>query len=185
MFRILAPMKKAGIRPFAAVPVVDSRLLLLGALALLLSSPAAGQAGISLLNANATLSQTSDTQWKLDKTGALNASNHTVTWSITATQGATIGGHLVVNGFVTVANSGSKGATIGNIVVNLQTKSGSNWTTRSSDVADATHGDAATSATRGLRPRGPAEGRPLRMRSARTPLSAPHFRLTRAARSRH
>src|SRR6266852_6210906 len=67
-------------------------------------------------------------------------------WSITATQGATIGGHLVVNGFVTVANSGSKGATIGNIVVNLQTKSGSSWTTQSSDVADATNGDAATSA---------------------------------------
>ena len=41
---------------------------------------------------------------------------------------------------------GSKGATVGNIVVNLQTKSGSNWTTRSSDVADATNGDAATSA---------------------------------------
>src|SRR5207244_3528611 len=36
------------------------------------------------------------------------------------------------------------GATIGNIVVNLQTKSGSNWVGKSADVADATNDDAAT-----------------------------------------
>jgi len=105
---------------------------------------AAGQADVSLSNADATLSQTSDTAWTLGKTGALNGA--TLTWTITATQGATVSGHLVVDGFITVTNSGSEGATIGNIVVNLQARSGNSWTTVSSDVADATHGDAATTA---------------------------------------
>lgn len=105
-----------------------------------------GQAAVSLLNASATLSQTSDTAWTLKKTGEVSSSGQTVTWTITGTQGTTVSGHLVVNGFLTVLNSGAKAATIGNIVVNLQTKWGSGWTTQSSDIADAAHGDAATSA---------------------------------------
>jgi len=47
---------------------------------------------------------------------------------------------------MTVTNSGTAGATIGNIVVNLQSRSGNKWITRSSDIADATSGDAATTA---------------------------------------
>jgi hypothetical protein len=101
-------------------------------------------ADVTLDSANATLTQTSDTAWTLDKVGDLNATNGTVTWTITATAGATVGGHLVINGTMTVSNSGSGGATIGNIVANLQTKSRHNWTTVSSDVADATQGDNAT-----------------------------------------
>ncbi len=106
--------------------------------------PSGAKAAVSLSNASAALSQTSDTAWKLEKTGALSGA--TVTWTITVTQGNTVSGHLFVNGLVTVTNSGTAGATIGNIVVNLQTKSGSSWVTQSSDIADATHGDAATTA---------------------------------------
>ena len=121
-----------------------SLIVLLGLLAAFAAPGGGAKAAVSLSNASAALSQTSDTAWKLEKTGALNGS--TVTWTITVTQGTTVSGHLFVNGFVTVTNSGTAGATIGNIVVNLQTKSGLSWKTQSSDIADATHGDDATTA---------------------------------------
>ena len=47
---------------------------------------------------------------------------------------------------MTVFNFGTGPATIGNIVVNLQKRVGKNWITVSSDVADATNGDDATTA---------------------------------------
>ena len=75
----------------------------------------------------------------------MNTSSKTVTWTITATKQSTKAGQLVVTGFVAVTNSGSANATIGNIVANLQTKSGSSWQSVSADCADATHDDAATS----------------------------------------
>ena len=87
---------------------------------------------------------TSDTAWTLSKTGSVNTTAKTVTWNVTATKGTTTTGQLVVNGTFRVSNTGTGGATIGNIVVNLQTKSGSTWVTRSSVVADATQDDAAT-----------------------------------------
>jgi hypothetical protein len=105
-----------------------------------------GQAAVKLMNASATISQTSDTEWTLKKTGEVDSSSQTVTWSSTVTEGNTVGGHLVVYGFMTVTNTGAKPATIGNIVVNLQSKWGSAWETQSSDIADATHGDNATTA---------------------------------------
>src|ERR1700746_2299728 len=67
-----------------------------------------GQAAVSLSNASAALSQTSDTARKREKAGALNSS--TVTWTITVTQGTTVSGHLFINGFLTVLNTGSKSA---------------------------------------------------------------------------
>jgi len=106
----------------------------------------AGTAGISLSDASATMTQTSDTAWTLAKDGAVDAAHSTVTWTITATEAATIAGQLVLNGTFTVTNTGTGDATIGNIVVNLQTKSGAQWVTRSSDIANATDGDAATTA---------------------------------------
>lgn len=98
------------------------------------------------LESRATLLQTSDTAWTLDKSGVVDSAAHTVTWTITATKGATVGGHLVVDGYLDVINLGTGPATLGNIVVNLQARQGSHWVTLSSDVADATQGDAATSA---------------------------------------
>lgn len=106
-------------------------------------------AALLLATANATLVQSGAVGWQLSKTGQVDASTHTVAWTITATQTATIAGQLVISGVTTVANTGSVGATIGNIVVNLQTKSttsGVSWISASADVADATSGDAATTA---------------------------------------
>jgi len=98
------------------------------------------------LESRATLLQTSDTPWTLTKTSAVDTSAHTVTWTIAATPGMTVGGHLVVDGYLDVINLGTGPATLGNIVVNLQARQGNHWVTLSSDVADATQGDAATSA---------------------------------------
>jgi hypothetical protein len=104
------------------------------------------KASLSLTDASAALTQTGDTTWTLAKTGTVDTGTSTVTWTITATPVATVAGHLVVDGFMTIRNRGGEGATIGNIVVNLQTRAGRKWVTRSSDVADATDGDAATTA---------------------------------------
>jgi hypothetical protein len=103
-----------------------------------------GTASISLSSSSAAVTLTSDAQWTLSKTGSL--SGNTVTWNITATKTATVSGQLVVQGQLTVTNNGSGPATIGNIVANLQTKSGGTWKTVSSDVANATLGDDATTA---------------------------------------
>jgi hypothetical protein len=113
-------------------------------------------AGIKLADASASFVQTGDTAWSLAKTGSVDTSAHTVTWIITATTGSTTSGHLIVDGYMAVTNTGTGTATIGNIVVNLQTKSGNSWVTQSSDIADATHGDAATAAS--IDPHGSSEG---------------------------
>lgn len=102
------------------------------------------RADISLKQAAATLTNTSDTTWNLEKVGSLGAS--TITWQATATPGATTAGTLIFNGIFRVENKGTAGATIGNIVVNLQKKVGNKWVTVSSDVADATQDDDATTA---------------------------------------
>jgi hypothetical protein len=109
-----------------------------------LNQPA--KANISLTHSQASLLQTSDTPWSLAKTGVVDTSAKTVTWTVTATPGTTVGGHLVVDGFLGLTNFGTGPATIGNIVVNLQTRVNGHWVTQSSDVADATNGDAATTA---------------------------------------
>lgn len=103
-----------------------------------------GTASINLSSSSATVTLTSDAQWSLTKTGSL--SGNTVTWTITATKTATVSGQLVVQGQMTVSNSGSGPATIGNIVANLQTRVNNTWKTAASDVADATNGDDATTA---------------------------------------
>ena len=101
-------------------------------------------ADLDLKKATASLTQTSTTSWTLTKVGSKGAS--TITWQATATQGATESGLLIVNGTFKLRNKGHGGATIGNIVVNLQTKVNGRWITRVSDVADATQDDAATEA---------------------------------------
>lgn len=102
-------------------------------------------ANISLSSGDTTLTQTSDSAWTLDKSGSL--SGNTVTWNISATETATVPGQLVLSGQMTVVNSGSGLATIGNIVVNLQQQVNRKWVTVSSNIADVTQGDDATTAT--------------------------------------
>ena len=115
----------------------------------------APRANVVLHRSAATLTQTSDTQWTLTKTGSTGGAS--VTWAITATEGTTTAGSLIYNGIFKVNNKGNAGATIGNIVVNLQTKTGNKWITRSSVIADATQDDAATHAN--ISPGGSSEGR--------------------------
>lgn len=56
-------------------------------LSVLLSLTIAGQAlgagAITLPAVSATMSQTGDTEWTLEKTGEVDTANSTVTWSIT------------------------------------------------------------------------------------------------------
>ena len=80
--------------------------------------------------------------WQLTKTGAVDATSQTVTWTITATQVGTTSGRLVVDGVIDLHNTGGTPATIGNVAVVLQ--AGAPVATVSADVADATSGDAAT-----------------------------------------
>ena len=52
----------------------------------------------------------------------------------------------MITGALTLTNKSAGPATIGNVVVNLQTRVNKQWVTVSSDIADATQGDAATAA---------------------------------------
>src|SRR5262245_22533782 len=114
---------------------------------------APGQASITLTNCNAELCHANNTEWTLDKEPAsqsitLPDDSPTISWTVTATKGATSANFLTVDGVVTVTNTGTANATIGNIVINLQKKliNTSNWVSVAADVADATSGDAATKA---------------------------------------
>jgi hypothetical protein len=80
------------------------------------------QASITLTNCNSELCNANNTEWSLDKTPASQTltDNNTITWTATATHGATSDNFITVNGVITVTNTGTAGATIGNIVANLQ-----------------------------------------------------------------
>jgi hypothetical protein len=105
---------------------------------------AAPRADIQLKQVAATITNTSNIAWNLQKLGSLGPS--TITWQVAATEGVTTPGLLIFNGIFQVENKGTAGATIGNIVVNLQQKAGNQWVTVSSDIADATLDDGATTA---------------------------------------
>ena len=90
-----------------------------------------------------------NTEWSLAKTAdvaSIPSGSGTVTWTVTATKGATSPNSLTFAGYLRIWNTGTANATVGNIVANLQRKSGKNWKTVSSDIANATLGDAATTA---------------------------------------
>ncbi len=106
------------------------------------SEPQGGLASLCFVDGRVKLCHRNDTEWSLAKTGSV--SGNTVTWTVTATRGATSNDEIVVNGFVRVANYCPYPATIGNVVVNLQRCIGSGWVTVSSDVATSSQGDAAT-----------------------------------------
>jgi hypothetical protein len=111
---------------------------------LTIESALSGTASISLVGSSVSVTHTSDSSWSLTKTGSL--SGDTVSWNISATKTATVSGQLVIQGHMTVTNTGSGPATLGNILVNLQTRQGNTWVTRSTNIADATNGNDAVSA---------------------------------------
>jgi len=132
-------------------------LLALAVLALALPAafgakpPSPGQASLTLTNCNGELCHANDTEWSLTKSPeaqslALPGDPPTVAWTVSAVKGATGDSLLTMDGVVTVTNTGSADATIGNIVVNLQKKLPNSpiWVSVAVDVADATNGDAAT-----------------------------------------
>jgi hypothetical protein len=140
---------------------LDARWLGLFLVLLCGASPgvrAAAGAAVSLHDSSAQLFQTGDTAWTLEKYGRVYPATSSVEWSIVALPQATIPGQLVINGQMSVENTGSVAAPIGNIVVNLQTRQGNQWVTRSSNVANATHGDAATTAK--IHKQASSEGKP-------------------------
>src|SRR5882757_3756287 len=96
-------------------------------------SPTGGpQASITLNNGNVVLTNHNDFSWDILKDGSYTPAEVTtpapgaplqtggqVNWTITDTKTGPV--HtLIVNGYMSVTNTGSANATIGNIVVNLQ-----------------------------------------------------------------
>src|SRR5262245_3103150 len=117
----------------------------------------AQQASITLKNSHNELCNANNTEWTLEKTTSTPTvtGDSTISWPVTATQGATSPNMLTVNGVITVTNTGTAPATIGNIVVNLQKpRTGPNtgdcknvpWVSAVANVAAATGGDDATEA---------------------------------------
>jgi hypothetical protein len=113
------------------------------------------QASITLQNSDAKYCYTHNNTWTLTKEVTGNTVDNgvgTVTWTVTATKDSSGAPTFTVHGGLTITNTGSAPATVGNIVVNLQKpnspKMGSNapYVSIAADVADATMGDAATMA---------------------------------------
>ncbi|HEX7898088.1 MAG TPA: hypothetical protein VF950_10035 [Planctomycetota bacterium] len=112
---------------------------------LLAAAPAFAQQGsLTLKDSDLELCHRNETAWSIGKTGAL--ADGKVTWTVTVVKGAVSDDVLSGFGFVRILNSGTAGATLGNIVVNLQRRQGNKWVTASSDIANATQGDAAVKA---------------------------------------
>jgi hypothetical protein len=137
--------------------VTTLALVIVGALAFTGTTAYAQQASITLVNCGNALCNANDTAWTLAKTPDTQTltGDNTITWTVTATKGATTDNFITVNGFITVKNTGTAPATIGNIVVNLQKpRTGPNtgacrnvpWVSAAADVANANNGDGATTA---------------------------------------
>lgn len=123
--------------------------LALGLATVLTASAWAQQASLTLEGGDLVICHKNNTEWSLAKTAdqtSFPSGSGTVTWTVTVTKGATSPNSLTYAGFIRIWNTGSANATVGNIVANLQRKSGKTWKTVSSDIADATLGDAATTA---------------------------------------
>jgi hypothetical protein len=91
------------------------------------------QATIVLNSASAMTFQHDDTRWQLDNSGGLD-------WTVTVTKAAVNGPTIDVDGFIAVTNSGKGGATIDNVVVNLQSQCRGGWASAAADIADIMHG---------------------------------------------
>jgi hypothetical protein len=93
-----------------AIPVVLG-ILLASLMALPAVARAEDRAHVVLNSSNVVLTQTSNTQWTLTKTGSTGAS--AITWLVKATPTSSTWGLLFYNGTFTVDNRGTAAATIG------------------------------------------------------------------------
>jgi len=120
-----------------------------------ISALAAPQASLTLQNCDTKICYKNNTEWTLTKEvkegdNTVVDGVGTIKWTVTATKGAVSDNIIEVNGYLTIANTGSADATIGNIVINLQKRAvcgTPTWVSAAADMADATVGDAATKAT--------------------------------------
>lgn len=128
----------------------------LAAYACVIAPLAAQQASITLQNSDAEACYVHNNTWSLKKEVKENTVENgagKVTWTVTATKDSSAAPTFTVHGGLTIFNSGSAPATIGNIVMNLQRtntpKKGGNASHVSiaANVATAKDGDAATSAS--------------------------------------
>jgi hypothetical protein len=118
--------------------------------ALTASSPPARAQRLPLPGANIVVDDSgqavyyrNETEWKL--TNYVSLEGQIATWAITLQRKATGPDMLAVHGFVRVRNAGNVAAPLGNVVVNLQRRVGTDWVSAAANCADATHGDAANS----------------------------------------
>lgn len=129
-------------------PVSVTTLGVVAVLSVSASMPVnAQQASLTLTSDAATVCNYTNTTWDLDKNGQLVGTD-TVQWNVTVTKVNVSNNYLVLSGNLTIFNGGSAGATIGNIVTNLQKRSivsgKEYWISAAANVADSSHGDSAT-----------------------------------------
>ena len=128
--------------------------LALATLALIAAAPQgqAAQASLTFTDSGANICYAHNTTWSLSKDHAgpdTVASGSGVDWTVHVTKIGTSANTICVVGFIAVTNTGSAPATVGNILVNLQrpgTTKKIPWVSAAVDIANATNGDAATTA---------------------------------------
>lgn len=102
------------------------------------------QASLTLNGGNLNICNTQSYSWGLTKTGTTNQTS--VNWTINSIKSSVSNNIIKAIGYLEIQNTSSGSAPIGNILINLQRKSGNKWVTVSTDIANATQGDSATSA---------------------------------------
>lgn len=108
------------------------------------TSPSQPQASLTLNGGNLNICNTQSHSWSLTKVGGTNQTS--VNWTVNSVKSSVSNNVIKSVGYLEIQNTSDGQAPIGNILVNLQRKTGNKWVTVSTDVADSTSGDAATSA---------------------------------------
>lgn len=129
-----------------------------------------GQASLTLWSCNSNSCYQNNTNWALGKCEGANCtalnnpqpnqaqsegfgdmtlpigSSTDVNWNVQV-QSFASGNVLKVFGFMNLSNTGSAPAYLGNLVINLQKRSGNKWVSAAADITNSSHGDLATSAS--------------------------------------
>lgn len=105
----------------------------------------AQQASLTVSCGIASTCNATNTPWALSKS-LVSQGDSWANFSVSVEQGQRSDAVTTFSGSLTITNAGSAPATVGNILVNLQRKSGKTWRTVATDIANAAIGDAATSA---------------------------------------
>lgn len=152
---------RTSLRKLPLVAAMLAWALGLIAVAVAPASATTGQTSITLIGGVSTVVQHDNTSWDSTKTlGAITpdpsdvtGNTGTISWTVKVTKTAVSDKSIVANGYLTVQNTGSYPATIGNIVVNLQqfmktckpTKYTNTWVSRAADMSDGDNGDLSNS----------------------------------------